>query len=76
MNPNSLVGVQEALPRLEGFEYLTELSKFTEGYLPRRPHTQEDVKSIVVDLALSLCEHEKHSVIWKNSVCLNPLAKR
>jgi hypothetical protein len=67
--------VQEVLPGLESFGYLSIMFGCKEGWRLAYPRTPEDVKKSLVDIAISLCRHEKHSGIWKRQVSLSPLTK-
>ena len=67
--------VQEVLPCLENLAYLSILFDCKEGRPLTYPRTPEDVKKSLVDIAISLCRHEKHSGIWRRQVSLSPLTK-
>ena len=75
MSVNNLIlepEVQEALPCLESSAYLNKFSEYNQAKPLKYPRTQDNVKESLIAIALSLCNHEKRSDIWKREVCLAP----
>jgi hypothetical protein len=68
MNPRKFKWVQAELPCLGSPAYFKKLPECNEGPLLNYPPTEENAKEILIDIAISLCSHEKNASIWKHQV--------
>jgi hypothetical protein len=76
MNPKKFKEVQAELPCLGSAASLKKLPECNQGRPLKSPRTEDNVKEILIDIAISLCSHEKNADIWKQQVRLSPLPRK